>query len=600
MSTMSLSPKLYSPPPRKRPRSESQTLAGDDSPAIGRHTLESIQTYLTSLRAASLDLESLSDPSKCKSLLFPSLLKSSIHFLAAPSEEYTLHHMGRSIFSTIWAEVQRLDRQVPSAVALLGTYGAGKSHLLAILASFLFAQGKRVVFLPESSFVAEDPVFWLKLAFALPFADLPATMQRILQFTTLDEFIEFSRRSREDIYFLVDGVDQLQPDFKAFISTLVSPHLSIYSAYALDPHWPTMRKTLPVRIPSGMSSSEFTHWLHHFQSQLPTSITGLYRAFIETHTGGIPSLLLRLLEFCGEAFCDNLIKYRMGREFQIISDSVVEFHTVAEKLDPVQKLRYHQLLSACLTETVPEIRFGANTALYDPRYFYFDSEGRGHCVCGLVRDVIVPLIRLDDIDMFTSDAWYSAVRSGTPRIRDFAITQICLSRIGSGGLTQADAQGNAMRICTFRQDPNFVWMFEEAWRSPRGMTSFLCVPGAEVCQILNAVIMRINPSDRTAQLIPLQITSAATCVDVASLFFAVQWHRWETAILQEGFKVVNTFVAIDNLTPESVEIATKCARFRQSVQLVSPHYSVRSLNAGQIDPKLGRILQTDKNSSPSV
>ncbi|KAJ7047133.1 hypothetical protein C8F04DRAFT_220912 [Mycena alexandri] len=589
-----------SPPPRKRPRSES-TLESEDGPlAVGRYTLESIRTYLTSLRAIPVDLETFSDPSKCASLLFPSLLKSSIHFLAAPSGEYTLHHMGRSIFSTIWSQVEQLDRQIPSSIALVGTYGSGKSHLLSALASFLFAQGKRVVFLPECPLVAEDPIFWLKLAFALPFADLSDTIQRILQFKTIDEFVEFTRGSREDIYFLVDGLDQLQPDFKAYISTLTSSQLFIYSTYALDTHSPTMRRALPIRIPSGLSPSELTHWLHHFQSQLPTDMNGIYRAFIETYTGSIPSLLLRLFDFCGQVFCEALTKYRASREFHTLADNIVEFHTAVEKLDPVQKSRYHSLMRACFTETIPEIRFGANAALYDPRYFYFDSDGKGHCVCGLVRDILTPLLRMDDLDMFTTDAWYSAVRSGSPRIRDFSIAQICLSRIGMGGLTQADTQGNAMRICAFRQNPNFVWMFEEAWKNPRGMSSFLCMPGHEVCPMLNAVIMRINPSDRTAQLIPLQITSAQTCIDVAGLFFTVTWHRWETAILQEGFKVVNTFVAIDNLTPECAEIAAKSAKLRQSAQLLSPNYSVRNLNAGQIDPKLGRILQGDKLSSPPL
>jgi chromosomal replication initiation ATPase DnaA len=33
-----------------------------------------------------------------------------------------------------------MDRQIPGPVVLLATYGAGKSHLLSALASFLFAE----------------------------------------------------------------------------------------------------------------------------------------------------------------------------------------------------------------------------------------------------------------------------------------------------------------------------------------------------------------------------------------------------------------------------------------------------------------------------
>jgi hypothetical protein len=280
----------------------------------------------------------------------------------------------------------------------------------------------------------------------------------------------------------------------------------------------------------------------------------------------------------------------------------------------VNTLRYLQLMSACLTESIPEIRPGSNTALYDPRYFYFDSEGRGHCICGFAADLLVPLLRTEDLSLFTSDAWYSSVRSGSCSTRDSAIVQICLTRIGAGGLTQADALGNAMRICAFRQDPGFGWMFEEAWKAPRGMSSFLCIPSSEVCKFLSAIILRINPSDRTAHLIPLQITTSLICTDLASLFFAVVWHRWEAAIKQEGFKVVNTFVCVDSLTPESAEAMTQSTALRDKVkvrfptnprlplrhnpQILSPSYAVRNLNVGQLDPKLGRILEGDKYQTP--
>jgi hypothetical protein len=201
-------------------------------------------------------------------------------------------------------------------------------------------------------------------------------------------------------------------------------------------------------------------------------------------------------------------------------------------------------MSACLTETIPEIRSGSTTVLYDPRYFYFDNEDRGHCICGLARETMVTLLREEDLSLFTSDAWYSAVRSDCSPIRDSAIVQICLTRMSLGGLTTADAQGNSMRICKFRQDPNFGWMFEEAWKSPRVMTSFLCIPCPEVF-MLNAVILRINPSDKTAHLIPLQITTTLTCIDLATRFFAIMWHKWENAIKVEGFKVrKNVFLCL--------------------------------------------------------
>jgi hypothetical protein len=106
------------------------------------------------------------------------------------------------------------------------------------------------VFLPESSVVADDPVFWFKLAFALPFADLPETMQRIVQFKTTDEFVEFARSCREDIYFLVDGPDRLERELKNVISAMTSSHFYVYTAYACST---TACEAVPIRIPSALT-----------------------------------------------------------------------------------------------------------------------------------------------------------------------------------------------------------------------------------------------------------------------------------------------------------------------------------------------------------
>ncbi|KAJ7510171.1 hypothetical protein B0H11DRAFT_1958006 [Mycena galericulata] len=557
-------------------------------------TLESIRNHLSSLRGVSLNSESLTDASCSLSLPFPSLLRSSIQSLHTANGQYSVENIGRPIFATVLSQVERLDRQIPRPVVLLGTYGSGKSHLLAMLASFLFAQGKRVVFLPECSLVADDPILWIKLAFALPFADLPETLERISQFTTTDEFLEFTRNWREDVYFLIDDFDRIDRigSLKQVLLALTSSHFHIYTACTLD----TSRRAISsIRIPSGMATDEYVHWIRHFKTRFPNcakqNITYLYDV-----TGGIPALQPPLLDLPVEDFsCELMMEYRATREIQTLANNITEFHTNAvENFTKSEKSRYIQLVSACLTETIPEIRPGSNAALYDPRYFYFDSEGKGHCVCGLARDLLIPLLRMEDLETFTSDAWYSAVRCGSPNTRDSAIAQICLARIGTGGLTQADAQGNAMRICTFRQTPNFGWMFEEAWKkSPRGVSSFLCIPGAEGSPI-NAVILRINTGDKTAHLIPLQISNGLTCTELVTLFFAVTWHRWEMFIKEEGFDVVNTFVCVDSRTPESADIISAATALREKIKLLSPQYTVRNLSVEQLDPKLGRMLEADK------
>ncbi|KAJ7219585.1 hypothetical protein GGX14DRAFT_436816 [Mycena pura] len=568
-------------PPRKRARSE------DGAISIGRHTSDSIHRFHTHLRAQSADLKTLTDSYHCVSLVFPSLLRTSIRIFPGQHERM-FSHMGLPIVQEIGEQIQCL--QAPSSLVLLGTYGAGKSHLLSVLASFLFAQGKRVVFLPECPLIAEDTVFGLKLAFSVAFADDPQTMQRILLFNTTSDFVQFARECHPDIYFLVHGFDQVGRDFRDVITATTASHFFIYTAYALDTL--TSRHAPSVRIRSGFTSDEFAQWVHHYEDQLPIGIKN-YMPYIEYISGGVPYFLYPLFGFGGKKCVDSLSQYRMGPHFETLVDQVAEGITATEKHTASQKSRYSQLMNACLTETIPEARPGANAALYDPRYFYFDKDRKGHCVCGVARDVMIDFFRAaGDMSLFTSDAWYTCVRSGNPNpsLRQSAIVQICLTRIGVGGLSQADAQGHAMRILTFRHTPNFGAMFEEAWSAPH------------VCKFVSAVILRISPRDKMAHLIPLQVAvgQGLTCVDLATSFFAVVWHQWEAAIREEGFNVVNTFVCIDSLAPESEEVIRMSNDFREKVKFVSPAYTVRNLNAAQLDPKLGRILKPEEFPVPET
>src|ERR1700761_371417 len=133
-------------PPRKRARSE------DGAISIGRHTsgmpilcsrllllivIDSIHRFHTHLRAQPAELKTLTDSYHCVSLVFPSLLRTSIRTFPGQHERM-FSHMGLPIVQDIGEQIQCL--QAPSSLVLLGTYGAGKSHLLSVLASSLFAQ----------------------------------------------------------------------------------------------------------------------------------------------------------------------------------------------------------------------------------------------------------------------------------------------------------------------------------------------------------------------------------------------------------------------------------------------------------------------------
>ncbi|KAF7295459.1 Glycoside hydrolase [Mycena indigotica] len=572
-------------PPRKRARSEGT----HGCVAIGRHTPDSIHAFFTQLSATTFDMKTLANPANCISVTFPSLLRTSIEM---QGPVYT--HMGVPIVQEILQQMETL--RVSSTLALLATVGAGKSHILALVAGVLFSRGHRVVFIPDGPMIADDKIFWLKLAFALAFADDQQMFHRLSKFTKLEDFVMLARESRDDVYFLVDGFDQLDDEMKQFVKAASGTQILVYTAYALDTGF---RRNSWIRIPSGFSQNEYNHWLTHYQDRIPSPVVEPYYSFIEYTSGAVPRLLQPLCRYAGSRLVDAVTMYRNCAFFEDLNDEVDEFVMKSEQWSESQRTRFYQIMNACVTETLPEVRPGANTALWDPKYFYFDNEGRGHTHCGIARDAVIDFLRSVDLSLptslFTTDAWYACARSPKIRMRCQAITQICLTRIATGGLSQADATGGAMRIHIFRQTLSFGWMFEQALKTPQGTSSFFCIPGLEVCRFLAGVIVRINPRDKMVHLIPLQITTNSVCSDLATPFFAVVWHKWETAIREEGFNVMHTFVCVDSLLENSKEVMRATAEHREKVKFISPPYTMRSLSAAQLDPKLGRILRPERS-----
>ncbi|CAK5277583.1 unnamed protein product [Mycena citricolor] len=419
-----------------------------------------------------------------------------------------------------------------------------------------------IIFLPHADTLEHDSLHWLKLAFALAFADIEGAVERIAGLQSLNDLILFSRNNSKQLYFLVDGFDLVADDLKATIYSLVSNHFLVYTTYQL-----AGRISLSIRLPSKFSEQDVWKWMEHYENDFPSSMTMQNRLFLKYITGGIPAHLQAMREFRGQAFKEIVSKFRQCHKMQALADDVTAFHSRMESLKSADRKRYLQLVTACLTDTIPEIRHGSHPTLYDPRYFCFDDEGRGCCASGLARDIMINLLYAEDMSLFTSDSWYSSVRSACGLIRDSSIIQICLGRIALSGLFHANANGTAMRISTFRETPAFGWMFEEARKNPRGTSSFLCIPGPDTCRFFTAVIVRINPVDKTAHLIPLQISVSQTCTDLATSFFAVTWHGWGKFIRDEGFKTINTFVLVDSLTSESAETISNSNTFREGVRV---------------------------------
>ncbi|KAF7322465.1 Glycoside hydrolase [Mycena chlorophos] len=510
----------------------------------------------------------------------------------------SFQHMGVGVVEEIFTEMEKL--RPPSTLGLVATVGAGKSHILALLAAVLFSRGHRVIYLPDCPLVAEERIFALKLAFALAFSDEQSIMHRLMESTKTSDFVELARERRDELCFLVDGTDRLDDEMKGFVRAASGGHSLIYTAYTLDASLGCGHNSAWVRIPSGFSTAEYKHWIAHFESKIPSPLNEIYSDYIEDSSGAVPGLLRPLMDYASHGTTQAVTLYRNGCTFSSLTDKVTEFLSRWETWTKPEQSRFYQIMNACMTETIPEARPGANTALWDPRYFYFDREGKGHTLCGVARDAVVDALRLIDGALFTKDAWYTAARSSKKFLRAQAIMQICLTRIATGGFSQSESTGRAMRVHVFRHTLSFGWMFEEAWKNSQSMSSFLCIPGLDVCRFLAGIIVRISPRDKMAQLIPMQITTNTLCADLATPFFAVVWHKWEAAIREEGFNVVHTYACVDGLTEDSEELMRISIDQREKVKFISPPYTMRNLSVAQLDPKLGRILRPERNLTPDL
>ncbi|KAJ6259749.1 hypothetical protein Dda_5389 [Drechslerella dactyloides] len=175
---------------------------------------ERMNLFHNRLREMPKDTSTYCDP-KFRTLVpypYPGTAESGFNL---DPERFCFEFMGRERFETAYSEIGELIDDVdPTKRAYLinGSSGWGKSYLLAAVASVLLAQGKKVIYVPDSGALMHQGLDYFKRCFYMAYANDEDKLQRIVTATSYEELCRFIYKEKQAgirLLFLLDQADIL-------------------------------------------------------------------------------------------------------------------------------------------------------------------------------------------------------------------------------------------------------------------------------------------------------------------------------------------------------------------------------------------------------
>lgn len=172
----------------------------------------------------------LSSPATQTNLPFPFVGDSLPGRFKYDGDHSYWNYMGREKFTELLGAVNQLETTSLKGYLFYGTIGYGKSHLLAALACYLIATGKRVVYLPDCRDCAWNPVTYIRAAMLLTWGgpDDSVIRESITALNTMKSISNFFGR-QSNVLFIVDQLNSLEKDankdpFKDTLSDEMKDH----------------------------------------------------------------------------------------------------------------------------------------------------------------------------------------------------------------------------------------------------------------------------------------------------------------------------------------------------------------------------------------
>ncbi|PGH14230.1 hypothetical protein AJ79_03205 [Helicocarpus griseus UAMH5409] len=207
--------------------------------------------------------------------------------------------------------------------------------------------------------------------------------------------------------------------------------------------------------------------------------------------------------------------------------------TWADFPEKVEEIRYLNNVKACITggiivsEEVP--------AEYVDHRFFDEKEGRGYCLCGAVREAVTNhLGELGTILLSTDDSFKAMNQAiSNSSVARYFLEHVILRSIALN------------RLACLNIPPAIPQLFFKGFPSYNtDLTNALYVSNSYNFSGINAVFLRTDPENNTAELIPIQITiqKAHAYNRSSEEQFFRNWSSWRTCLF--GYSVSSTFLWI--------------------------------------------------------
>jgi hypothetical protein len=236
--------------------------------------------------------------------------------------------------------------------------------------------------------------------------------------------------------------------------------------------------------------------------------------------------------------------------------------------------RYQAHVRACITgQYVPEL----DPEHVDHRYFYEDKDGIGHYTCGIVRNTVTRALAEEGAVLFSINDSIRAISRfiSNTSVVGFFLEQAILQTIVTQGIPCLDLAGPVPQIIfEGGGQPEFDLRHSKA----------LYVPMKFNFPAIDALILRVDDSKKTAELMPIQITIAKSRSDSEDLFLK-DWSRWVRDLYLYDYDVTLTFVwitAAEGYSKTGIE-AKYSGKRGTGEQLVSPGYSSVEIPFKEVD-----------------
>lgn len=155
----------------------------------------------------------LSSPATLIKLPFPFVGHSLPERFNYDGDHNYWDYMGREKFTELLDAINVLETTAWRGYLFYGTIGYGKSHLLAALACYLIAAGKRVVYIPDCRECAWKRVAYFRAAMLLAWGGPEDRVIResIMALNTMKAISDFFAK-RSNILFIIDHLNILEMD----------------------------------------------------------------------------------------------------------------------------------------------------------------------------------------------------------------------------------------------------------------------------------------------------------------------------------------------------------------------------------------------------